>query len=299
MQKNLQTGQLVQGWLPTIDDRIKQLKVSVEDLLRRSRQVEQTVQALQSTTVPSLTAAEEIQTRLRDLNDAQGKTISLQNSLLQKYEGEAIQHGLKRFQQYLDSGENDRKAVLSELQRLNDHLGQTSVLGGDFSRNHLERDKQTTDFHCMFFSYRSERISTRSISRRDDMAVQHHERDTIWLSVHIPSWFLKNQWALSVAKATRGWHYSLRMYRVLSNDADIFNYCMNGDLEKVKKMVLGGEVSIYDQNESGLTLLHVSLFSTLQGHNILTDCSSTRRQLLRIKETSVTFSRWRVLARTH
>ena len=134
----------------------------------------------------------------------------------------------------------DKKPVYNEANAIDQNLGESEVV----------------EFKCFLFSYKYQRIGP-PLSQREEMR-RNQPQQVVWLNVLIPSWFVRDQWAMSVSRATRGWQYTFRLYRVLPDTADIFDQCMRGDLDRLRTTLLEEGTSIYDQSRAGHTLLHVS-----------------------------------------
>jgi hypothetical protein len=250
------------------DARIDGIGAAIRDLLHQNRKIEQNVQWLKDGAETLPPALQKVQDQVTLIEDTNKRLLVEQSFYLRYHQERAIKNELATFQRLLVGADSDRMVVKGELRRLNARLDQLGVSHNLLARREsLVVEREITEFQCLLFKYKYERHGPRPSSRaqgtQPSLTGERHQ-ETTWLRVKIPSWFLESQWAISVVKATGGWQYSLRMYRVLPNDAAIFDLCIRGDIAAVKKKVVCGEVSIYDQNESGHTLLHVS-FSTSTG----------------------------------
>lgn len=58
--------------------------------------------------------------------------------------------------------------------------------------------------------------------------------------------------------SNQGWQYSLKPINIVPDDALIFKFCRMGNVEKVRKLILGDFASVRDVNSKGYTALHVS-----------------------------------------
>ena len=259
LQRVLQHEQIARQQLPMIEARINHMSTSVQDLLCQSQKVEQVVSVLKDNVNISQPSLQGVKDQIALINDTNTKLLAQQNSFLRNCHEQTIKKELVDFQQLLDGAGSDRAAVFGELRHLNSKLDQLGVSNDTLTmRGSMVEEQETTEFQCLFFTYKYERHGPRLSLPKPRSRTSKSHFETTWLSVRIPSWFLQSQWAVSVAKATCGWQYSLRMYRVLPKDATIFDLCIRGDLMSVRMKVFNGEVSIYDQNEYGHTLLHVS-----------------------------------------
>jgi hypothetical protein len=54
------------------------------------------------------------------------------------------------------------------------------------------------------------------------------------------------------------WKYWFNPGNVVSDSAEIFEACMNGDLDRVISLVAANRASVHDTTETGITALHVS-----------------------------------------
>ena len=73
-----------------------------------------------------------------------------------------------------------------------------------------------------------------------------------------PTWLLSQAWELDIRRAARGWDFSIRSYRIVPFDADIFLAIEQQDLDKVRQLLSNGEASKWDRSPHGLTVLHVA-----------------------------------------
>ena len=73
-----------------------------------------------------------------------------------------------------------------------------------------------------------------------------------------PTWLLSQAWELNVRQATNGWDFSMRSYRIVPADADIFLAIDGGDLDKVRQLLSSGEASKWDRYPCGFTVLHAA-----------------------------------------
>jgi len=252
-----QSEQAALGRITSLTDRIDRLRDSMEDMTRWSRRIEQSMQVVQSHTATAIPSVQRSQAQVLSLTNKCGTMISQQGSLTRAYEAQQIQLELSRFQDLLNSANLDQSIMYDELHRLNvrlDRLNEPQYTRAFGSA--ATEESEVVDFKCFLFSYKHQRIGP-PLSQREGMQ-RNQQNQVVWLNVLIPNWFVRDQWAMSVSRATRGWQYTFRLYRVLPDTADIFDQCMRGDLDGVRATLLERGSSIYDQIRAGHTPLHVS-----------------------------------------
>jgi hypothetical protein len=257
LQLLLQSEQATLSRITSLDDRIDRMRDTMDDMTRWSRRIEKTMHIVQSHMVTITPGVQRTQDQVSSLTQKCDMMITQQGSLTRRYEAQAVQRELSRFQDLLDGANVDQSIMCDELRRLNTRLDQLSE--PFYTRTSSGADigeSESTEFRCLLFSYKYQRTRL-AVPQRKEPKIAHPE-EAVWLDVHIPSWFVRDQWAVSVTRATRGWQYTFRMYRILPNTATIFSLCMKGDLDGVRASLLQSGTSIYDQSVSGHNLLHVS-----------------------------------------
>lgn len=252
-----QSEQAALGRITSLSDRVDRVRDSMEDMTRWSRRIEQSMQIVQSHTANAIPSVQRTQAQLVSLTNRCDAMISRQGSLTRAYEAQQIQLELSRFQDLLNSANLDQSIMYDELHRLVVRLNRLSE--PHYTRAYgsaATEESEVVEFKCFLFSYKYQRIGP-PLSQREEMR-RNQPKQVVWLNVLIPSWFVRDQWAMSVSRATRGWQYTFRLYRVLPDTADIFDQCMRGDLDRLRTTLLEEGTSIYDQSRAGHTLLHVS-----------------------------------------
>lgn len=252
-----QSEQAALGRITSLSDRIDRMRDSMEDMTRWSRRIEQSMQVMQSHTATAIPGVQRTQAQVLSLTNRCDMMVSQQGSLTRAYEAQQIQLELSRFQDLLNSANLDQSIMYDELHRLNVRLNRLSE--PQYTRTYgsaATEESEVTEFKCFLFSYKYQRTRP-PVPQGQEVRVKQR-KEVVWLDVLIPSWFVRDQWAMSVARATRGWQYTLRLYRVLPDTADIFDQCMRGNLDGVRATLLERGASIYDQSRAGHTLLHVS-----------------------------------------
>ena len=145
----------------------------------------------------------------------------------------------------------DPNTIQAQIQRLAD----AAQIKHNITRTVEEIDRM--EVNLIFFRYTRERRRTVT-ALASDRAGPTATRETLYAVVRLPSWFLQQQWAVAVLRATTGWQYNLRIIRVLPYDANIFELCDEGNIERIGQLIESGEASIYDQMADGFTLLHAA-----------------------------------------
>jgi hypothetical protein len=82
-----------------------------------------------------------------------------------------------------------------------------------------------------------------------------------WL--RLPALFSSRVWEIARIDAEQGWDLCFRTYNVRPLDSPIFQFCMEGDLEGVNKLIRHGEASLLDVTPTGESLVTVSIIDTL------------------------------------
>lgn len=63
---------------------------------------------------------------------------------------------------------------------------------------------------------------------------------------------------------SKGWKTTLRPFCAVPDNALIFEFCKNGNIDGIRTLLVRGDASLWDRNSGGQTPLHVSpLFSTI------------------------------------
>jgi hypothetical protein len=79
------------------------------------------------------------------------------------------------------------------------------------------------------------------------------------LRVKLPTLFSSRVWEIARIDAEQGWDLKFRTYNVRPLDSPIFQYCKEGDLEGVKRLLRAGQASLLDVTPSGGSLITVSI----------------------------------------
>lgn len=82
-------------------------------------------------------------------------------------------------------------------------------------------------------------------------------RSTKQFIIRLPSWLTRRTWELSVAQFPNGWVTGLRTFNLVPNDSPLFMACSEGRSDLIKEILISNRGSVYDQDEEGLTPLHV------------------------------------------
>lgn len=65
---------------------------------------------------------------------------------------------------------------------------------------------------------------------------------------------------ITFQKSVQGWQHGLKTFGLIPHNSDIFECCLNGDIDGVKALLSSGRASVWDCDSEGYTPLHVSLF---------------------------------------
>ena len=193
--------------------------------------------------------------RLLEVEELGHAMLTQQDILRQRLESGVLVTKLEAVQRSLLDSQSSTNAIKRQL----DPLNATPSAASLSLPASEEYQKIEVQFALFKYTYERKGLSTATGERHQPTSAAHGE--IARFRVKLPLWFIKEQWAVSILKATAGWQYSLRLYRVMHNDTEIFELCMAGNVEAVRARILAGDVSIYDQNEQGHTLLHVAAFA--------------------------------------
>jgi hypothetical protein len=75
--------------------------------------------------------------------------------------------------------------------------------------------------------------------------------------LQFPVRFLSRRFELRFRRSYGGWDHSLRAYRMVPFDAPVFDFCLNGEVEKVQVLFDAELASPFDSDPDGNTPLHV------------------------------------------
>lgn len=78
-------------------------------------------------------------------------------------------------------------------------------------------------------------------------------------SVRLPYWFLQQQFALQLRRATAGWLFSRPVHRIVPDDCSLFEACRIGDVESIKTLLSTREASPFDRTAFGATAFEVAM----------------------------------------
>jgi len=96
----------------------------------------------------------------------------------------------------------------------------------------------------------------------EDRASGERQRELATKITFVPSkWLCKTFLEHGLEFSMRGgsqWKYGFRTFHSVADDAHIFEFCRNGNIEAVKTLLKRGEASPWDTDSHGWTPLHVS-----------------------------------------
>jgi hypothetical protein len=88
------------------------------------------------------------------------------------------------------------------------------------------------------------------------------QREEVNLKYRLPDWLAYQAWEVAAYRDRSAWRLNLQTYRVLPDDAPIFDSIKAGDLQRVRHLLSTRAAHVNDKNESGRTPLHVRKIST-------------------------------------
>ena len=87
------------------------------------------------------------------------------------------------------------------------------------------------------------------------------EHKTVF-TYHPTRWLLRRGFTFGInaliMNAKQGWQYQMHSFRAVPDDSLIFEFCLNGNLNAVRSLLVRKEASPWDVNSYGWTPLHVS-----------------------------------------
>jgi hypothetical protein len=78
------------------------------------------------------------------------------------------------------------------------------------------------------------------------------------ISAQLPHWLLRHRFDLYTSWTHSGWDFSLDIYNVRPHDAPIFQHVEDGNISAIQQLFQESMASVFDVDESGTPLLHVS-----------------------------------------
>ena len=119
----------------------------------------------------------------------------------------------------------------------------------------LEDVSGTTD------SFDSERTPNRDSTISKQSSFQYRPASNGFACrVSFPTWYTKMVWDIQVIKAISGWKLTVRSYNYRPWGSPVFEYVVEGNLEKLQELFNHGKASPFDRDcADGMTLQHVGL----------------------------------------
>ncbi|GAB7323200.1 hypothetical protein MBLNU13_g05692t1 [Cladosporium sp. NU13] len=77
--------------------------------------------------------------------------------------------------------------------------------------------------------------------------------------VRLPYWFLQQEYALQLRRATAGWLFSRPVHRIVPQDCSLFEACRIGDIESIRTLLSTREASPFDRTACGATALQFAM----------------------------------------
>ena len=93
----------------------------------------------------------------------------------------------------------------------------------------------------------------RALKRRENQRSEWRR-----IRISFSAWLTGRIWDVATRRSRNGWTCTLQTWRVVPNGSPIFDSCVNGDINVVKNLILGGSASPWDIDERGENLLSVS-----------------------------------------
>jgi len=78
------------------------------------------------------------------------------------------------------------------------------------------------------------------------------------VSVELPAWIWARRFEIHLLKSCRGWDQQLRYYKQVSYDAQVFDFCMDGNVSGLQQLFERGQASPFEVDPDRRTPLHAS-----------------------------------------
>ncbi|CAJ2512991.1 Uu.00g011100.m01.CDS01 [Anthostomella pinea] len=78
--------------------------------------------------------------------------------------------------------------------------------------------------------------------------------------LQLPWWLVTWAFDIQASKELAGWKYTLRLWRTISRNSEVFNAAFLGRVDELRNMLIRHEASLYDRDPHGTTLLHSAAF---------------------------------------
>jgi hypothetical protein len=98
-------------------------------------------------------------------------------------------------------------------------------------------------------------------SRKNHRRGQSYQRLQAWYI--FPEWFSRKVWDVGGYRSLSDWSVNIRTYRIIPDDAPIFQAIRDADIVRVQNLLASKEALVTDRDGWGTTLLHVSLLPDL------------------------------------
>jgi hypothetical protein len=92
------------------------------------------------------------------------------------------------------------------------------------------------------------------------------------ISITLPGWICARNFQAHLTRSYRGWDQCLRSYKIVPNESMVFQYSMEGNIDRLQQLFESGQASPFEVDYAGMTPLHVSLCSGHHAYQKLT-CS--------------------------
>lgn len=77
------------------------------------------------------------------------------------------------------------------------------------------------------------------------------------VTLSLPYWLIQRTWEINIYRAAQGWDITLRAYRTVSWQCELFQAVRARDFEVVREVLNSGKATVYDRDIQGNTALHV------------------------------------------
>lgn len=108
-----------------------------------------------------------------------------------------------------------------------------------------------------FMAEHKQLVTTEQVSQgaRVEYESTYGFRPAEWLL----AWNINLGGEFMLRRSSRGWKNSIRTFRAVSDDHDMFRFCREGNIDGVRTLLTRGDASPWDINTHGWTPLHVSI----------------------------------------
>jgi hypothetical protein len=157
--------------------------------------------------------------------------------------------------QHDDSSSKNMLARLEDIQRdihaSNRHL--ESLVSRHSGKIHINPASNTkrvkVGFQSMLFSFSVEFSSEHGSQPTEIKTVVNAPKKKV-CTIGLPTWFVQDQYNLTLARSKNGWLYHPSVYRIVDFDSPFFEACRDGNLEQMKMLLTTKQAFLGDRMQT-------------------------------------------------